>query len=229
MMAIKVNLYKNNEKIGYFSTVKNAFKAYANDISIANPSLQQYTLEEKKAKMAYHEKYNTESFFAPLENGCFLIVNYTFEQLQNYLLTIGIESFKADDEGNDIIPNDIDDIDEDDDNNNDVKCQLHHILPKAAFDKFKDLNKYPWNGIKLPAKIHSMFHIYMGGFPKSSDESIDWKNELFNFLIDHNFINELHNVDLNQKNIEFIDGLNDYMNKKINDTNNEIDLLKSKL
>jgi hypothetical protein len=218
-MMSKFNLYKNDEKIDSFKAARHAFVLYANQI--ANKfDLKQYTVEEKVAKQASHPKKYTDDYFAPLENGCFLLVNYTIAQIQNYLLTIGLELVKVDDEGNDIIPNDIDDNnDNDEDNDNDnKKCHLHHILPKSSYPQFANLDKNPWNGILLPSNIHASFHSFMGGYNKSSDESLDWNKLLFEFLEQSLIKNQIPNIDLNLKKSEFNNGLNDY-----------IDALKSKL
>ncbi len=41
-----------------------------------------------------------------------------------------------------------------------IYYENHHILPKAKglFDEYKDLNKFPWNGVLLTAKEHFICH-----------------------------------------------------------------------
>jgi hypothetical protein len=211
-MSNNVNVYKNNEKINSFKSVHAAFACYANDIS-ENNNLKQYSHDDITAKMASNNRY-TPSYFALLNNGNYIMNNYTFDQIQNFLLTIGVELFKIDDDGNDIIlDDDMDVIIDDMDDNNDVneKCHLHHILPKSSYPGFANLDKYEWNGILLPSNIHASFHSFMGGYNKSSDESMEWFNMLFEFLESPIIKKQIPKIDLINKKMEFKNGLNDYI------------------
>lgn len=53
----------------------------------------------------------------------------------------------------------------------DAIIHIHHILPKAKdmFPEFKDLKKYPWNGIALTPREHFIAHWMLAKmFPKTS-------------------------------------------------------------
>jgi hypothetical protein len=67
-------------------------------------------------------------------------------------------------------------------NKNDGKYyEVHHILPKSIFKEFKNIKKYPWNGILLTLKEHYIVHI----------------------LLSKMFINNQHNYKMNEAITQF--------------------------
>lgn len=206
-MAIKINGYKNGVLLGEFDSIKSLVSFCANDL-YDNGFINGVSGAVKADFIASVEQYNEKTFIL-LNDGNYFLNNMGGLKAQRLLSNIGVTFNKLSEE-----TVDDDELDALNDNVDVVvneNCHLHHILPKSAYGEFKDLNKFAWNGIRLPKNLHSSYHAYMGGFDKSNNVDVDWAAELFKFL--NKFIDELGYLNLSDVETNFYNGLNSSINK----------------